>query len=117
MNDRPQWGFHERQSWSDAPFAQLPPGDPAPWFRQRSTSSPLYTFDTAAGRYIVLCFYGSAGDAQGQEAVSAALANRRHFDDAQACFFGVSIDPADEAQEQVKASMPACATSGTSTWR
>ena len=87
-------------------FAQLLPGDPAPWFRQRSTSSPLYTFDTAAGRYIVLCFFGSAGDAQGQEAVSAVLANRRHFDDARACFFGVSIDPADEAQDRVRASMP-----------
>lgn len=87
-------------------FAQLLPGDPAPWFRQRSTSSPLYTFDTAAGRYIILCFYGSAGDAQGQAAVRAVLANRGHFDDARACFFGVSIDPADEAQDRVRASMP-----------
>jgi predicted 2-oxoglutarate/Fe(II)-dependent dioxygenase YbiX len=42
----------------------------------------------------------------GQEAVSAVLANRSRFDDTRACFFGVSLDPADEAQERVKASMP-----------
>lgn len=87
-------------------FAQLFPGDPAPWFHQSSTSSPRYAFDTAAGRYIVLCFFGSAGDEPGREAINAALANRACFDDERACFFGVSIDPADQAQSRVKESMP-----------
>src|SRR5919199_3121 len=87
-------------------FASLLPGDPAPWFHQRSTSNPRYAFDTAAGRYIVLCFYGTAGDAQGREAINAALANRHHFDDERACFFGVSIDPADQEQSRVQESMP-----------
>jgi len=87
-------------------YAELLPGDPAPWFHQRSTSNPRYAFDTAAGRYIVLCLFGSAGDEHGREAINAALANRTHFDDQRACFFGVSIDPADQAQNRVQESMP-----------
>ncbi len=36
---------------SSAPYAEpsfrtVLPGDPAPWFRQRSTSNPDYAFDT-----------------------------------------------------------------------
>ena len=63
-------------------FAQLLPGDLASWFWRRSTSSPLYTFNSAAERYIVRYFFGSADDALDQVAVNAALANRSHFDDA-----------------------------------
>ena len=86
--------------------APLLPGDPAPWFHQRSTSNPRYAFDTAAGRYIVLCFFGSAGDDQGRDAINAVLADRSHFDDVRVSFFGVSIDPADQAQNRVQESMP-----------
>jgi len=86
--------------------AHLLPGDPAPWFNQRSTTNPRYAFDTAAGRYIVLCFFGSAGDDQGREAINAVLADRSHFDDVRVSFFGVSIDPADQAQNRVQESMP-----------
>ena len=85
-------------------YAVLTPGDPAPWFRQRSTSNPTYAFDTAAGRHIVLCFFGSAADARAKTALRAVLANRTLFDDRQLCFFGVSIDPADEAR--LRASIP-----------
>lgn len=84
----------------------IPYGDPAAWFHQRSTSNPRYAFDAAAGRYIILCFFGSAGDEPGREAINAVLTNRRCFDDKRACFFGVSIDPADEAQSHVQESMP-----------
>lgn len=87
-------------------FVALSRGDPAPWFRQRSASNPRYVFDTSAGRYIVLCFYASAGDAEGRGALDSALANRRHFDDHRACFFGVSLDPSDEAEGRVAESMP-----------
>ena len=41
-------------------YVNLAPGDPAPWFHQASTSNPNYAFDTTAGRYVVLCFLGSA---------------------------------------------------------
>lgn len=84
----------------------LTPGDPAPWFRAASTSNPSYAFDTAAGRYIVLCFFGSAADPAGTAALRAVAANRGVFDDTRVCFFGVSHDPADEASGHVRASIP-----------
>ena len=87
-------------------YAPLGPGDPAPWFHQRSTSNPRYAFDTAAGRYIVICFFGSAGDARGRAAIQAALAKSDRFDDIRACFFGVSIDPLDETEGRVRESLP-----------
>ena len=87
-------------------FANLTPGDPAPWFRQRAGSNPAYVFDTAAGRYIVLCFYGSAGDARGRNTIREVFARRAFFDDVRACFFGVSLDPQDEAEKRVAESMP-----------
>jgi peroxiredoxin/predicted 2-oxoglutarate/Fe(II)-dependent dioxygenase YbiX len=87
-------------------YINLEPGDPAPWFRQRSTTNPAYNFNTVAGRYVVLCFFGSAADPRGRAALAAVQANRTLFDDQRACFFGVSIDPADAAQERVRESIP-----------
>ena len=81
-----------------ARFRNLVRGDPAPWFRQRSAAQPNYSFDTVAGRYIVLCFFASAADARAQAALAAVLAAPQVFDDAHASFFGVSNDPADEAR-------------------
>jgi peroxiredoxin/predicted 2-oxoglutarate/Fe(II)-dependent dioxygenase YbiX len=87
-------------------YVTLAAGDPAPWFHQRSASNPRYAFDTAAGRNIVLCFYASAADLQGRAALEAVLTNRRYFDDDRICFFGVSLDPADESEGRVRDSMP-----------
>ena len=87
-------------------FANLTPGDPAPWFHQRSGGNPNYAFDTVGGRWIVMCFYGTAGDEDGKRALAAIAANRALFDDTSACFFGVSLDPNDEAQQRVADSMP-----------
>jgi peroxiredoxin len=83
------------------PGAQLCPGDPAPWFRQRSPVNPNYVFDTAAGRYIVLCFFGSAADPNARAALAQVLARGDLFDDRHASFFGVSCDPADESEGRV----------------
>src|SRR4051794_18976748 len=85
-------------------FRALNPGDPAPWFRQRSTSNPNYVFDTVAGRYVVLCFFGTASDEPGQAALASITANRALFDDIKACCFGVSFDPGD--QERVREMLP-----------
>jgi peroxiredoxin/predicted 2-oxoglutarate/Fe(II)-dependent dioxygenase YbiX len=85
-------------------FKSLYPGDPAPWFRQNSTSNPDYTFDTVAGRYVVLCFFATASDDLGRDALAAIEANRSLFDDNQACFFGVSFDPGD--RERAREMMP-----------
>src|SRR5436309_3206852 len=87
-------------------FASLLPGDPVPWFAQRSGGNPRYVFDTAAGHYIVLCFFGSAASPLAQEAIAATVANRAFFDDSRACFFGVSIDPRDEADRRVQVPAP-----------
>src|SRR5215217_9782170 len=87
-------------------FTTLLPGDPAPSFHQRSGSNPRYVFSTAAGRYIVLGFYGSAGDSRGRNAIKEVFARRSFFDDERACFFGVSVDPEDEAENRVADSMP-----------
>ncbi|MCW5734876.1 MAG: 2OG-Fe(II) oxygenase [Enhydrobacter sp.] len=87
-------------------YAAIAPGDPAPWFRQRSTSNPNYAFDTVAGRYVVMCFFGSAADPAAQAALGAVRQHRKLFDDVRACFFGVSVDPADAAQRRVQESLP-----------
>ncbi|MFN4159840.1 MAG: 2OG-Fe(II) oxygenase [Gemmobacter sp.] len=81
-------------------YTSIAAGDPAPTFHQRSPTNPRYAFDTAAGRYIVLCFLASAGQPKGAQAIAAALA-RRDFDDDRACCFAVSNDPADEAEARL----------------
>jgi peroxiredoxin/predicted 2-oxoglutarate/Fe(II)-dependent dioxygenase YbiX len=91
---------------ADANYRLLLPGDPAPWFQQRSTANPRYVFDTAAGRYIVLCFYGTAGDEAGRSALAAVESRRELFDDAKISLFGVSCDPEDEQSGRVQQSLP-----------
>lgn len=85
----------------------LQPGDPAPLFAARSSNSPRLALQTAAGRYLVLCFHGSAADPQ-SEAILRLLTNRhrRRFDDEFAAFFGISTDPADETQGRVTQQLP-----------
>jgi len=87
-------------------FNTLAVGDPAPWFHQRTSGNPRYAFDTAGGRYIVLCFFGSAAEPQGRAAIDAVLAQGARFDDERIAFFGVGIDPADESEARVKDRIP-----------
>src|SRR5262245_15212248 len=89
-----------------ATYVNLTSGDPAPWFRQRSYANPRYAFDSAAGRYIVLCFFSSAADAHARSAIEAVRSKRQIFDDNRASFFGVSLDPGDETQKRVADSYP-----------
>ncbi|MEY8837532.1 2OG-Fe(II) oxygenase, partial [Cribrihabitans sp. XS_ASV171] len=84
----------------------LTPGDSAPSFIQRSVSNPRYSFDSAAGRYLVLCFFGSAADPQGQAALQAAYGRADIFNDDRACFFGVSVDPKDEETGRIRNRIP-----------
>jgi len=72
------------------------PGDPVPWFVARSAANPQFKFDTVAGRYIVLSFFGSAAAPTGRRVLDDAMRLRARFDDVDCCFFGVSIDPEDE---------------------
>ena len=80
-------------------------GDPAPWFRHRCTMpNGAYTFDMAAGRHVVLYFFRSSTDARTAAALAAIRRARAAFDDVDACFFGISADPADE--ERLAADLP-----------
>ncbi|HEX7888156.1 MAG TPA: 2OG-Fe(II) oxygenase [Ramlibacter sp.] len=87
-------------------YRNLQPGDAAPWFEQASTTNPRYKFDTAAGRYILMCFFGTAGDAAGRAAIEAVQAHRQLFDDTHACFFGISADPEDRSAARVRGELP-----------
>ncbi|GGH52402.1 redoxin domain-containing protein [Frigidibacter albus] len=82
------------------------PGEPAPTFAQRSAGNPRYTFDAAAGRYLVLCFFHSAASDAAALRLRAADERPDLFNDAFASFFGVSTDPADESLQRVANRMP-----------
>ena len=87
-------------------YNALTVGDPAPWFRQRTAANPSYVFDLAGGRYILLCFFGSAGEAAGRAAIDAVISQEQLFDDHRIAFFGVSVDPADEGEQRVTERIP-----------
>ncbi|HTQ14520.1 MAG TPA: 2OG-Fe(II) oxygenase [Rhizomicrobium sp.] len=91
---------------NNRPYVSLQTGDPAPWFHQRSSGNSRYAFDTAAGRFIVLCFHLTARDAQARLALKAVAENRGIFDDENISFFGMSLDPGDEKQGRVKEALP-----------
>jgi predicted 2-oxoglutarate/Fe(II)-dependent dioxygenase YbiX len=74
-------------------------GDPVPWFKCSCTSNPSYNFDTVGGRYIVLTFFGSAANPASASVLEFIYQKLRgYFDDGHLCFFGVSIDPEDQAR-------------------
>jgi predicted 2-oxoglutarate/Fe(II)-dependent dioxygenase YbiX len=83
------------------------PGDPVRGFVCAAPNTDRFAFDTVAGRYIVLCFFGSAASETG--AAVLALVNgdlEAVFDDTKVSFFGVSIDPADRSQGRVRERIP-----------
>ncbi|WP_420405319.1 2OG-Fe(II) oxygenase [Nisaea sp.] len=77
------------------------PGDPAPGFSQRTVKHAKFALDSVGGRYIVLCFFGSAAEPHAQAACKAAYSRPGLFDDKHASFFGVSIDPSDESEARL----------------
>jgi predicted 2-oxoglutarate/Fe(II)-dependent dioxygenase YbiX/peroxiredoxin len=84
----------------------LTPGDPTPWFAARSTASPDFHFDTVGGRFIVLCFFGSAADPAARRVLDDVAAARARFDAVNVVFFGVSTDPDDERLGRVRQESP-----------
>lgn len=86
-------------------YRRLQPGEPAPWFQQRCTGNPSFVFHTAAGRYLLLGFYGSVDDG-GSHALQFVRSQRALFDDDRLSFFGVSIDPVDELEGRAAAELP-----------
>jgi peroxiredoxin len=98
MTDTPQ------QLQDFALKGHIQPGDPAPWWQQ---GRHRFVFDRAGGRYIVLTFYGNAGDPIGQTALQALQDNRCFVDDAKAAFFGICMDPRDRSERAVEQRFPA----------
>ena len=89
------------------PRRLLEPGDAVPWFTAPALDGrPDYKFDTVAGRHILLFFTASAGEEAAAAALQAVLAKRPLFDDAAACFFGVTADPEDAAQGRIVQILP-----------
>ena len=93
----------------------LAPGDPAPWFHQRCTSNPA--MPSTPPRGATSCCASSAlrptrrGAPRWMPRWPGARLRRRR-----ACFFGVTVDPRDEARAR-RRKCPASATSGISTAR
>ncbi|KAA0968925.1 redoxin domain-containing protein [Aureimonas fodinaquatilis] len=77
-------------------FKVILPGDPAPLFKQNSSLMDGFNFDKAAGRYIVMCFYGTSEQAESAAALDFIDRNRALLDSGDICLFAVSIDPEDK---------------------
>jgi peroxiredoxin len=81
-------------------------GEPAPWFDVCSPVNPRFSFDTLAGRRVLLCFFGSAGDPLSRDILDEMLRHRDRFNGRDATFVGVSVDPADEATGRIAEELP-----------
>jgi peroxiredoxin/predicted 2-oxoglutarate/Fe(II)-dependent dioxygenase YbiX len=82
-------------------------GEAAPWFTCAILQGrDAYAFDTAAGRPILMLFFGSAANQAAQGALAALQARRGLFDDRNAAFFGVSVDPSDAAEKRISRQLP-----------
>ncbi len=81
-------------------------GDPAPWFEARSPERPDFHLSQAAGRYVVLSFFGSAARPDVRAMLAAIRAETRMFNDGFAAFFAVSCDPSDETEKRIEQRLP-----------
>lgn len=77
-------------------------GDPAPVFVCASNVNPTFDFATAAGRYLVLSFFGSTRHPVGGPMLEAFRAAQETFTDPDFYFFGVSCDPDDRQQQATR---------------
>jgi peroxiredoxin len=82
-------------------------GEAAPWFRCATLGGgDAYVFDSAAGRPILMLFFGSAANEQARAALAALQERRGLFDDEKAAFFGVTVDPSDESGQRIRRQLP-----------
>ncbi len=91
-----------------AGMADGPPGwgEPAPFFTAPTDGVPNYSIQVAAGRWMVLMVFGSLGNPACAEALERVIQRRALFDDRDALFFGVTIDPADRLERGLCNSEP-----------
>ena len=82
-------------------------GDPVPYFTCHASNNPTFNFDTVAGRYIVLTFFGTASAPKNANSLNYINSDlRRYFDDQNIAFFGVTIDPEDQQLSRVVQMLP-----------
>ncbi|WP_374649764.1 redoxin domain-containing protein [Dongia sp.] len=81
-------------------------GDPAPWFACASNVNPAFDFSTAAGRYVVLSFFGSTTHPVGKALIESFIAAKDVFTDPDFYCFGISIDPADRDNAELTMKRP-----------
>ena len=83
-----------------APLSTPPPafGEPAPFFTAETDGIANYSIEVAAGRWIVLMVFATLGADVCREAHNTVLARRAMFNDADAAFYGVSVDMKDRLE-------------------
>jgi peroxiredoxin len=82
-------------------------GDSVPSFRCATLEgNRSYSFDTAAGRYMVLLVQGSGAWPASARAIELLAQHQDLFDDDRAVFFGISIDPTDVTEKRIAKRIP-----------
>lgn len=76
----------------------LLPGDPAPTFSVASNVNESFSFDTVAGRYVVLCFFASSRIDFAARLLEKVWARPDRFNVNDTVFLGVSVDPEDRGR-------------------
>ena len=84
----------------------LETGDQTPLFSAPADINPNFAFGSLGGRWMVLLFFGALANPLARAAHLAVLARREQFDDIDACYFGVSVDPDDRTVRGLKATPP-----------
>lgn len=67
-------------------------GEPAPWFRAATPANPAFTFDSVAGRYILLAFLPQALEPR-RAMLQALSTHKPMLDDARLAAFVIARDP------------------------
>ena len=87
--------------------APLTMGEAAPWFAAPVIDgAKRYSFDSAGGRPLLMLLFGSAAIPACAEALALVQARRALFDDQNAAFFGVSVNPEDAAKKRIAQQLP-----------
>src|SRR6187402_2365554 len=76
------------------------------FFAAALNGNPHYAFDSAAGRPMVLLFLGSGRWAPSAAAIALLARHHALFDDINALFFGVTVDPSDAAEGRIAQRVP-----------
>jgi peroxiredoxin len=92
---------------SKARQTMLGVGEAAHWFRAPVIGgSASYAFDSVGGKTVLMLFFGSTSSKVVRDALAEVVRRGSLFDDEAACFFGISADPADVAEQRIRQLLP-----------